>query len=180
MRWFWIDRFTEFVSGKHASAVKCVSLSEEAVDDYAPGRNFFPSSLIIEGLAQTGGLLACQMTDFHGRVVLAKVQKCRFLFEAYPGDTLEYHVQLVNHDENSAFIRGTSHVAGKLQAEIGLMFAILSDSRFSEIELFEPAELCRMCRLLRLFDVGVHEDGTPVTVPQHFRDAEKAVLLRGY
>lgn len=35
MRWFWIDRFTEFVSGKHATAVKNVSLVEEVVDGYA-------------------------------------------------------------------------------------------------------------------------------------------------
>lgn len=180
MRWFWIDRFTEFVSGKHASAVKCVSLSEEALDDYAPGRSYFPSSLIIEGLAQTGGLLVCQLTDFRGRVVLAKVQNYTVHFEAYPGDTLEYSVELTNKDENSAFIKGDSHIAGKLQAEIGLMFAILNDDRFAEVELFEPAELCRMCRLLKLFEIGVHEDGTPISIPQHFLDAEQAVLLRGY
>ena len=41
MRWFWIDRFTELVSGKSAVAVKNISLSEEVVDDYAPGRTFF-------------------------------------------------------------------------------------------------------------------------------------------
>ena len=58
MRWFWVDRFTEFVSGESATAEKNVSLSEEVVDEYAPGRTYFPSSLIVEGLAQTGGLLA--------------------------------------------------------------------------------------------------------------------------
>ena len=180
MRWFWIDRFTELVAGKHAKAIKSVALSEEAVDDYAPGQTFLPSTLIIEGMAQVGGLMVSQMTDFLGRVVLAKVQKSVFHFEAYPGDTLEYQVELTDKDDVSGFVRGTSHINGKLQAEIDLMFAILQDERFDKVELFEPAELCRMCRLLRMFEVGVNEDGSSIEIPQHFLDAEKAVLLRGY
>ena len=64
MRWFWIDRFTEFVAGDYASAVKNISLSEEVVDEYAPGRTHFPSSLIIEGIAQAGGILLGQLSDF--------------------------------------------------------------------------------------------------------------------
>ena len=71
MRWFWIDRFEEFVSGSHAVAVKSVSLSEDPVDEYSPGRPYFPASLIVEGLAQTGGLLIAQSSDFRSRVVLA-------------------------------------------------------------------------------------------------------------
>ena len=58
------------------------------------------------------------------------------------------------------------------------MFAILDDDRFENVELFEPAALCRMCRLLRMFEVGVNEDGTPIKVPQHMVEAEKALLLQ--
>ena len=94
MRWFWLDRFTEFVSGKYACAVKSVSLSEEAVDEYAPGRTHLPSTLIIEGMAQAGGLLVGQTGDFLERVVLAKVQSAKFHFEANPGDTLNYRVEI--------------------------------------------------------------------------------------
>ena len=64
MRWFWIDRFTELVSGQHAIAVKNVSLAEEQNLDYAPGQPYFPASLIVEGIAQTGGLLIGQLNDF--------------------------------------------------------------------------------------------------------------------
>jgi 3-hydroxyacyl-[acyl-carrier-protein] dehydratase len=55
MRWFWIDRFTSFESGRSASAVKNVTLSEEALDNYTPGRPNLPYALIIEGMAQTAG-----------------------------------------------------------------------------------------------------------------------------
>ena len=179
MRWFWIDRFTEFVSGKSAVAVKSVSLSEEPVDEYAPGRTHFPSSLIIEGLAQTGGLLFGQMSDFKDRVVLAKIAKCKFHREAYPGDSLIYRVAINNQEGNGAIVSGTSHIGDQLHCEIELMFARLDDERFENVELFEPAQFCRMIRILRLFEVGVNPDGTPVKVPEHMVEAELAFLKIG-
>ena len=179
MRWFWIDRFTEFVSGQRASAVKSVSLSEDPVDEYAPGRTYCPSSIIIEGFAQTGGLLIGQMSDFKDRVVLAKITKSKFNFQAYPGDTLKYSVELRNQDGIGAMVVGTSHVDGKLHGEIELMFASLDDERFENVELFEAAQFCRMIRLLRLFEVGVNPDGSPVEVPEHMVEAEKAYLKIG-
>ena len=98
--------------------------------------------------------------------------------EAYPGDVLTYRVRIERNIPNGAFVRGTSHIGDKLQAEIDLIFGILDDERFASLELFEPAELCRMCRILRLFEVGVYEDGTPIQVPQHMIAAEKALLLQ--
>jgi len=179
MRWFWIDRFTKFVSGESAEAVKSISLSEEVVDEYSPGRTFLPASVIIEGIAQAGGLLIGQMSDFHDRVVLAKVMVGEFYFEAEPGSKLTYKVQLTNNDGMGAVIEGTSWMGEKQQAKVNLMFARLDDERFLGVELFEPAEFCRMLRLLRLFEVGVNPDGTKVKVPQHMIEAEEAFMLGG-
>jgi 3-hydroxyacyl-[acyl-carrier-protein] dehydratase len=179
MRWFWIDRFKEFVSGQSATSVKNVSLSEECVEEYAPGRTYCPSSLIVEGLAQTGGLLIGQLSDFRDRIVLAKISKCQFYREAYPGDTLTYHVNLGNQEGIGAVATGTAHVGEDKLCDIELMFARLDEERFKQVELFEPAEFCRMIRLLRVFEVGVNPDGTPITVPQHMVDAEQAVLHIG-
>lgn len=179
MRWYWIDQFTEFVSGKSAVAIKCVSHGEEAVDEYAPGRTFLPSSLIIEGLAQTGGLLVGQMSDFRDRIVLAKVSSSKFHFEVYPGEVLTYRVHISQQEGIGTMITGTSHVDERLQGEFNLMFATLDDDRFEKVELFEPADFCRMIRLLRLFDVGVNEDGTPIKIPKYMLDAELATLKIG-
>ena len=110
MRWFWIDRFTEFVSGKRASAVKCVSLADEVTDDYAPGRPHYPSSMIIEGMAQSGGLLIDQLSDFSGRIVLAKIMKSEFMFEALPGDTITIHVELKEMLDFGSVVEATAHV----------------------------------------------------------------------
>ncbi|MEM7783475.1 MAG: beta-hydroxyacyl-ACP dehydratase [Planctomycetota bacterium] len=179
MRWFWIDRYTEFISGQSAVAEKAVSLSEEVVDDYAPGRSFCPASVIVEGFAQTGGILVGQISDFKDKVVLAKIPKCKFYCEAYPGDVLTYRVEIKNREGNGAMIEGTSHIGDKLHGEIELMFATLDDDRFGNVELFEPAEFCRMVRLLRTFEVGVNPDGTPIQVPDHMIEAEHAFLKIG-
>ena len=93
MRWFWIDRFVEFVSGARAAAEKAVTLAEEQLDDYIPGFPVMPASLIIEGFAQTGGLLVGDLPRFsrtdgagQGRQVASSS------LEARPGDVLRYEV----------------------------------------------------------------------------------------
>jgi len=64
MRWYWIDKFLEFESGSRAKAVKNVSLSEEHLHDHFPGFPVMPASLMIEGMAQTGGILLGEVNDF--------------------------------------------------------------------------------------------------------------------
>ena len=77
MRWYWIDRFTEFESGRRAKAVKNITLAEDHLHDHFPGYPIMPNSLVIEGMAQTGGLLVCESTGFREKVVLAKLSKAR-------------------------------------------------------------------------------------------------------
>ena len=77
MRWFWIDRFTEFVRRRRARAVKAVSLAEEHLHDHFPGAALMPASLVLEGMAQTAGILVADALDFRKQVVLAKVGQVR-------------------------------------------------------------------------------------------------------
>ena len=58
MRWYWIDRFVEFESGKRAKAVKNVSLAEEHLHDHFPGFPVMPGSLMNERMAKKGGILS--------------------------------------------------------------------------------------------------------------------------
>jgi 3-hydroxyacyl-[acyl-carrier-protein] dehydratase len=173
MRWFWIDRFVEFVSGQYAVATKNVSLVEEQIDDYSPGLPMMPASLIVEGLAQTGGILAAQVSDFKERVVLAKISRAVFHEPAYPGDTLTYTAKLQNVQGGGAMITGTSHKREVLQAEIDLFFAHLDD-RFDGVELFEPAGFLRMLRVLKLFEIAKNHDGSPIAIPPYMLEAEIA------
>ena len=64
MRWFWLDRFTEFVSGTKATAEKCVSLSEDHLAENFPDYPVMPNTLVAEGMAQCGGLLVSEIYQF--------------------------------------------------------------------------------------------------------------------
>lgn len=176
MRWFWIDRFEKFVSGQEAVTLKNVTLAEEPLDDYLPGFPHYPHSLIIEGMAQTGGLLISQLNDFQSRVVLAKVSRSEFFGLAVPGDQLRLHVKLLSLQPDGAIVSGLVEKAGKPLAELELTFAILDES-YGEQAFFIPDDLCRILRSLRLFDVGVHADGSPIAIPPHMLEAELASLV---
>ena len=164
MRWFWIDRFQEFESGRHAVAVKNVSLAEEHLHDHFPGAPLMPNSLIIEGLAQTGGLLVAEHGGFKERVVLAKIAKARFHFPAVPGDTLVYRATIEDIHKDGAVVSATSHVEGRLQAEVQVFFAHLDEAKAGK-SLFDPASLLAMLKLLGVFTVGRDASGAPLTVP---------------
>jgi len=125
MRWFWIDRFEEFVRGKHATAVKNVSLAEEHMHDHFPGASLMPNSLIVEGMAQTAGLLVAEAIDYNRRVVLAKVANADFHFDAVPGDSLRFHAVVRDLKPAGSLTHVTSRVGDKLQGEAELFFAHL-------------------------------------------------------
>ena len=78
MRWIWIDRFLAFERGKSARALKNVSLAEDYFGEHFPGYPVMPAALILEGLAQTGGILVGEANDFREKVVLAKIPWARF------------------------------------------------------------------------------------------------------
>ena len=164
MRWFWIDRFQEFESGRHAVAVKNVSLAEEHLHDHFPGAPVMPNALIIEGLAQTGGLLVAEHGGFNERVVLPNNAKARFHFPAVPGDTLVYRATIEDIHKDGAVVSATSHVEGRLQAEIQVFFAHLDEATAGK-SLFDPASLLAMLKLLGVFAVGRDANGNPLQVP---------------
>jgi len=178
MRWFWIDRFLEFERGRRAVAIKTVAMSEEQFDGYSPGFPVMPGSLIIEGMAQTAGLLVGEMEGFSQRVVLAKVGKAVFHRPAMPGDSLRYTATLADVKNDGAMASVTSHCMSRqggdeLQAEVELMFAFLDD-RFPSGPLFEPVDFLAMLRAFYMYDVGRTSDGKPLELPAFYAEAERA------
>src|SRR5437764_14051315 len=106
MRWIWIDRFLEFHKGKSAKAVKNLSLAEDFFADHFPGYPIMPASLILEGLAQTGGILVGEANDFREKVVLAKIPWAKFQREALAGEQLVYDVELLHLRPEGASVQG--------------------------------------------------------------------------
>jgi len=123
MRWIWIDRFLEFVPGKLAVAVKNVSLAEEHLHDHWEAYPVMPMSLMIEGMAQTAGILVGQARDFKEKVILAKVAKAEITDLVVPGDQIIYRAEVDNIAPEAAQTRGTVLRNGEKIGQIDLMFS---------------------------------------------------------
>lgn len=176
MRWFWIDRFEEFVRAKKAVTIKNVTFGEEPLDDYMPGHPHYPASLIIEGMAQTGGLLIAEPDAFQNRVVLAKVGKAIFHRLARPGDQLRLTAEVESIQDSGAIVSGTVTCGDEPVADLELWFAFL-DERYGSGSLFPPEEFLRVLRVLRLYDVAVDQDGNRIGPPERFVLAERQASL---
>jgi 3-hydroxyacyl-[acyl-carrier-protein] dehydratase len=107
MRWIWIDRFTEFTPKASATAIKNVSLAEEHLHDLYPAFPIVPHSLIIEGMAQTAGILVGEARNFAEKVILAKVGKAVFHRLVRPGETISFAARIQQLSEQGASVSGT-------------------------------------------------------------------------
>ena len=126
MRWIWIDKFTEFTSKTSATALKAVTLAEEHLHDLYPMFPIVPHSLVVEGMAQTAGILVGEARQFKEKVILAKIGRATFHRLVRPGETILFKAKIEQLNESGASISGRVEIAGdppSMVAEIELMFS---------------------------------------------------------
>ncbi len=123
MRWMWIDRFLEFEPRKRALAVKNVSMAEEHVHDHWEAFPTHPASLMIEGMAQTAGILVGQARDFKEKVILAKIAKAEFSDIVVPGDQVTYEATIETIAPEAASTKGVVRRNGQQIGSVDLMFS---------------------------------------------------------
>ncbi len=128
MRWIWIDKFVAFESGARASAIKNVSLAEDHLHDHFPAYPVMPASLIVEGMAQTAGILVGEARDFKEKVILAKVKRARFEREVRPGDQLRYDAAIEQLSDEAAMTSGRVSVNGEPLGEIDIVFSHIDNN----------------------------------------------------
>ena len=143
MRWIWIDRFLKFEHAKSARAVKNLSLAEDYFEQHLPGYPIMPACFILEGLAQTGGILVGEANNFREKVVLAKIPSARFHREAIAGETLWYDVEMLTLRPEGASVAGKVYVVpcgpspvdppGPPLCEAEIFFAHLDQSRSQQL-----------------------------------------------
>lgn len=138
MRWMWIDRIVEFVPREKFVAVKNVSLAEEHLHDHFPADPVrglpavpvMPFSLVIEGMAQTAGILVGHANGFREKVILAKIGRADLTRDVPAGVTLRYTAVMKRLDESGASTLGTveliDHANGSTPEEIGRIDLIFS------------------------------------------------------
>lgn len=129
MRWIWIDKFTEFQSGSHGVAIKNVTLGEEYLRDHLPGYPVMPPSLMIEGMAQTAGILVGEARGFKENVILAKIRSAKFDEYAVPGDQLKYVARIESIDEDAAATTGEVFINDRRIGTVELLFSHVNRTR---------------------------------------------------
>jgi 3-hydroxyacyl-[acyl-carrier-protein] dehydratase len=123
VRWIWIDRFEEFVSGRRAVAVKNVTLAEDHLHDHFPGFPLMPASLMIEGMAQTAGILVGEARQFAEKVILAKVKQAVFHEIVRPGQQIRHEAVIEQLTDSAASTSGRIYVGDRLIGEVDIVFS---------------------------------------------------------
>ena len=120
-----IDRVINMRGDDFAIGIKNVTFNEPQFQGHFPGQPVFPGVLMIEGMAQTAGVL-CVMSKVVGKpkaVYFMTIDKAKFRKPVVPGDVIEYHMTKKARKRNMWWYRGEAKVAGTLvaQAEVGAM-----------------------------------------------------------
>src|ERR1700745_1638905 len=115
-----VDRITGIRGDDCAIGIKNVTFNEPQFLGHFPGRPVFPGVLMIEGMAQTAGVLCIRSRGKPGSpkaVYFLTVDKAKFRRPVGPGDTLEYHMTKIRRRNNMWWFRGEAKVAGQIVAE---------------------------------------------------------------
>jgi 3-hydroxyacyl-[acyl-carrier-protein] dehydratase len=115
-----VDRAEAFAPGKSIVGIKCVTINEPFFLGHFPGAPVMPGVLIVEALAQTGGLLMSKSWDVdpEGKIILfMSVDNCRFRQPVRPGDVLRLEVEVLRTRADVVKFKGRGVVGGKLAAE---------------------------------------------------------------
>ncbi len=121
-----IDRVLSVTADTEVEALKNVTINEPFFQGHFPGKPVMPGVLMLEGMAQAGGILAyCTEPENVGVKLLyfAGLDKVRFRSPVGPGDQLVYKVELLKKKRGIWKLAGKAYVDGKLVAEAELMAA---------------------------------------------------------
>jgi len=123
-----VDKVINMRNDESAIGIKNVSANEPQFQGHFPGRPVFPGVLLIEGMAQTAGVLCFTSIGRSERprsVLFTTIDKAKFRRMVLPGDTVEYHMTKIARRKMMWWFRGEAKVAGEIvaEAEVGAVIA---------------------------------------------------------
>jgi 3-hydroxyacyl-[acyl-carrier-protein] dehydratase len=121
-----VDRVTNIRGDEQGIGIKNVTINEPFFAGHFPNNPVMPGVLVLEGMAQTGGILAIRARPGQakpGLVYFLTIDKAKFRKPVVPGDILEYHMSRIAKRRNMWWYRGEAKVGGELvaEAELGAM-----------------------------------------------------------
>jgi 3-hydroxyacyl-[acyl-carrier-protein] dehydratase len=120
-----VDRVIDIQGDDHGIGIKNVTVNEPQFQGHFPGNPVFPGVLMIEGMAQTAGVLCLikLQTMQPKAVFFLTIDKAKFRKPVFPGDVVEYHMNKISQRGNMWWYRGEAKVAGRTvaEAQVGAM-----------------------------------------------------------
>ncbi len=124
-----VDKVTSMNEGEDIVAYKNVSISEPVFQGHFPGHPIYPGVMILEGMAQAGGILALKSAGLSPEEIKQKViyfmsiDGAKFRHPVRPGDRLEYRIKVLKLRKNLIVLDGKAYVDDQLvtQAELKAM-----------------------------------------------------------
>jgi 3-hydroxyacyl-[acyl-carrier-protein] dehydratase len=121
-----VDRILELEPGKRAVGIKNVTANEPFFQGHFPQRAVMPGVLIIEAMAQVGGVMILSVEEHKGKLAyLGTLDGVKFRRPIVPGDTLEMETELLRVRSNMGKVRCTARVDGQEVATAHIMFALV-------------------------------------------------------
>jgi len=121
-----IDKIIEFEASKSALGIKNVTMNEPFFQGHFPDNPIMPGVLIIEAMAQVGGILAFKSADVANKgVYFMGIDKAKFRRPVVPGDTLSIKLEVTKTRGKIWKFQAKAHVGENLAAEAELMATIV-------------------------------------------------------
>ncbi|BAB73970.1 3-hydroxyacyl-ACP dehydratase FabZ [Anabaena sp. FACHB-709] len=123
-----VDKIIDYTPGKQAVGIKNVTINEPHFTGHFPDRPLMPGVLIVEAMAQVGGIVMTQLPGLEGGLfVFAGIDKVRFRRQVVPGDQLVMTVELLwIKQRRFGKMQARAEVDGQLAAEGELMFSLIN------------------------------------------------------
>jgi 3-hydroxyacyl-[acyl-carrier-protein] dehydratase len=129
MRHYWLDRILELEPGARAVGIKGVALADDAFTEHFPGNPVLPGIYVLEGLAQTAGVLLDRTTDGRRIAVMASIERARFVGFARPGDQVRLAIEVESLQEDAARVMGSATADGRAVASARFTFTLVEPER---------------------------------------------------